>query len=141
MDARTDVVTDEDIARLMALFRGHAGAHGTHGERTECNGLKWKINDSAKTVREPVTLDLWRRHVEGAQPLGIITISEAETTNHGSIDYDVYGKNSDIPTIVRRVDTLKLPLLPCYSKSGGLHLWHFTEDMIPASRMQAIMEH
>ena len=62
----------DDAGRLMALFEGFDGAHGTHGktEQSVEKGGKLEIKKSARTVREPVTLELWTDHVAGERPLG-----------------------------------------------------------------------
>ena len=44
---------------MMRLFAGNSRAHGTHGVPMK-DGLKWEIKTTAKTIRKPVTLDLWR---------------------------------------------------------------------------------
>lgn len=41
----------------------------------------------------------------------------------GAIDEDVYDQPDHIKRIVKQIYDEKLPLVPCYSKSGGLHLY------------------
>lgn len=123
-----------EAERIMALFTGHGGAHGTHGEPTQVPGaLKWQIKSTAKTVRDPVTLSLWEQHLRGERPLGVIPIDESGHCRWGSIDYDVY--DGDILAIVERVERAKLPLVPCRSKSGGIHLWLFLRFPTPAAAL------
>jgi hypothetical protein len=55
----------------------------------------------------------------------------------GSIDYDVY--DADLMKLIKKVHDLKLPLVPCRSKSGGLHLFCFTKDFVPAATMQNVL--
>lgn len=118
----------------MALFEGHKTAHGTHGEPKR-NGLKWEIKNSAKTLREPVTDDLWKQHLDGKRPIGIIPINEAAMCFWGSIDVDEY--DIDLLKIVKDAD--KYPLVPCKSKSGGLHLFLFTSQPVAAGDMQSTL--
>ena len=40
----------------------------------------------------------------------------------GAIDEDVYNKPEHLKRIVQQIYDEKLPLAPCYSKSGGLHI-------------------
>lgn len=116
----------------MALFAGHGGAHGTHREPTQVAGsLKWEIKTTAETLREGPTLEMVRQHLLGERPLGIIPINERSECRWGSIDYDVY--DDDMLAVVERVIGAKLPLVPCRSKSGGLHLWLFLKDWHPAA--------
>lgn len=128
----------EAAKRMMALFSGFAGAHGTHGRPTRRQGaLKAEIKTTAKTVRSPVTLELWQEHLAGRKPLGVIPIRDDGTCVWGSIDYDVY--DVDLTKMIRRVEELELPLVPCRSKSGGLHLWLFLSAPAPAADVVSLL--
>lgn len=119
---------------MMTFFLGNVKAHGTHGE-PKSNGLKWEIKSTAKTLREPVTLDVWRKHLEGTRPLGVVPIDDDARCWWGSIDIDEY--DTDILAIIRSAE--KYPLVPCRSKSGGLHLFLFVSEPVPAGEMQAVL--
>lgn len=124
---------------MMRLFEGFAGAHGTHGEpRKKPDSLKWEIKSTAKTVKEPVLLKHWQQHMEGTRPLGVITIREDGMCIWGGIDYDVY--DADLLKLIERVEALKLPLVPCRSKSGGLHLFLFLKDWAPAADVMSALK-
>ena len=125
--------------RFMDLFAGFAGAHGTHGvPDRDPEGLKWNIKKTAKTLRQSVTTQLWQDHLEGKRPLGVIPIREDSSCSWGSIDFDVY--DTDILKIVADVERTKLPLVPCRSKSGGLHLFLFLREPCPASEVLASLK-
>jgi hypothetical protein len=111
-----------DAARLMELFAGYEEAHGTHGD-TDVRGLKLEIKRTARTIREPVTLAHWQAHVEGRRALGIVPIRADGTCLWACIDIDDYA--ADTATIVAKVERLGIPLVPCRSKSGGLHVYLF----------------
>jgi hypothetical protein len=128
---------DHAAARMMALFTGHPGAHGTHGEPVQ-DGLKWAIKTTARTLREPVTLALWESHLSGQRPLGVIPIREDSTCSWGSIDIDVY--DADLLGVVSRIQEMGLPLVPCRSKSGGLHLFLFLSEPQPAALVRAVLK-
>lgn len=122
----------------MALFEGFSSAHGTHGlPEKDPEGLKWNIKRTAKTLRQPVTRELWKQHVAGERPLGVIPIREDNTCSWGSIDFDVY--DVDLLAIVKRVEDAKYPLVPCLSKSGGLHLFLFLEEPEAAADVQSVL--
>jgi hypothetical protein len=120
--------------RMMALFSGFQGAHGTHGEPVQ-DGPKWAIKTTARTVREPVTRDLWQRHLAGEISLGIIPIREDGTCSWGSIDVDQYG--ADFLKVIDSAERAKFPLVPCRSKSSGLHLFVFLKKPAPAAVVQS----
>lgn len=124
--------------RMMVMFAGSDVGHGTHGEpRKAADSSKWEIKSTAKTLREPVTLAMWELHLKGERPLGIITIRSDAMCKHGSIDYDVY--DADLLALIAKVESLKLPLVPCRSKSGGLHLFLFLQDWAPAADVRAVL--
>ena len=83
----------------------------------------------------PVTLDLWKQHLDGKRPLGIVPIMEDATCVWGGIDIDEY--NVNLLEVVARVEQLKFPLVACRSKSGGLHLWLFMLEPVAAASMQS----
>jgi len=120
----------------MALFAGFSGAHGTHGEPVQ-DGLKWAIKTTARTVREPVTKALWEQHLAGKISLGVIPIREDGTCSWGSIDVDQYGE--DFLKLIDRVERGGFPLVPCRSKSGGLHLLMFLKAPEPAASVQSAL--
>lgn len=124
--------------RMMALFAGNADAHGTHGVPEQDPGsVKWHIKRTAKSLREPVTEELWEQHLAGTRPLGVIPIRGDGTCSWGSIDIDDY--NLNLIQVVQKVESMGLPLVPCRSKSGGLHLFLFMREPVPAGSVQAVL--
>jgi hypothetical protein len=128
------------LQRLMALFAGNDTHYGTHGAPSRDptgESLKWVIKPTAKTLKGAPTEKMWKDHVDGKKPLGIVPIRTDNSTIWGSIDYDVYGQ--DLTDLIKRVEALKLPLVPGRSKSGGLHLFCFTIEPVEASLMQEVL--
>lgn len=124
--------------RMMSLFAGHECAHGTHGEPLlDVGGLKWEIKTTARTLREPVTLEMWEDHLAGRRPLGVVPIRQDSTCLWGSIDDDRY--DVDQLPLMREVERRGMPLVPGRSKSGGLHLFIFCAEPIPAPDMRAAL--
>lgn len=123
---------------MLELFAGHEGAHGTHGTPVyDHEKNKWVIKSTARGVREGATLKMWEEHLEGKRPLGIVPIRMDSTCVWGSIDIDQYDAN--LLEIIVRVESQKLPLVPCRSKSGGLHLFLFLAEPVPAGQLQAVL--
>lgn len=118
--------------RMMALFRGFSGAHGTHGQtdKNSSKGGKLEIKKTARTIREPVTVELWEQHLSGERPLGVIPIDEENMCSWGCIDVDRY--DIDHVETVKRIREMKLPLVICRTKSGGVHAFLFLSTPAPA---------
>jgi hypothetical protein len=130
---------EELATRMSRLFEGYAGAHGTYSaeDRNEAKGGKLEIKRTARTLREPVTLDLWLRHLKGKRPLGIITIREDDACLWGCVDVDKY----DVvhAEVVAAVERAGLPLVVCRTKSGGAHIFLFLEKPAPAAEVSAAL--
>lgn len=124
-----------DLAeRMLVLFRGHQGAHGTYGREDRSSGrAKVEIKKTAKTLRDPPTAELWLQHLEGERPLGIVPISEEGVCWWGVIDVDLY--NLVHRDVAARVAKIGLPLILCRSKSGGAHLFLFLSSPVPAAEL------
>jgi hypothetical protein len=128
--------------RLAALFAGNDSHYGTHGEPekdTSSGKSKWIIRPTAKTLKGAVTEQHWKNHMaEGSvKPLGVVPIRNDNRCLWGSIDYDVY--DVDLTDLIKKVEAAKLPLLPARTKSGGLHLFFFALEPVPAKQMQELL--
>lgn len=124
--------------RIAALFEGSETLHGTHGlPELDENGVKWGIKKTARTLKGPATQALWADHLAGKKPLGVIPIKNDNTCRWGSADIDEY--DVDAVAVVQRVEAAKLPLVPCRSKSGGLHLFMFAKEPVTAELMQGTL--
>lgn len=123
--------------RMMALFEGYAGAHGTHGttEHNAAKGGKNEIKKTARTVRDPVSVELWEKHLLGTQALGIIPIREDGMCLWGCIDVDEYDLN--LGEVVKKIAQRRLPIVVCRTKSGGAHLFLFLHTPAPAEEMRS----
>lgn len=121
----------QDEEKIMSLFEGMKEAHG---EFVITDAEEKKKTGQARTIREEVTASLWDQHLRGAKTLGIIPINAQNMCLWGAIDIDDY--DLDIVTFSIRVHKKKLPLVPCRSKSGGLHLVMFMKELVPAADLQ-----
>lgn len=122
-------------AQFNALFRGLTRAYGTYKvETTKVEGAK--LTGPRSTIIGTVDEALWEGHLSGEKRIGIVPITDDSTCRFGAIDIDVYD-GLDYAKIGREVRELKLPLLPCKSKSGGVHLWCFITEPMGAAALQA----
>lgn len=121
---------------MMRLFEGYREAHGTHGTPSSSRGVKKEIKKTASTVREPVTAELWRQHIAGDRPLGIIPINEENMSRWGCIDVDRYDVDH-AEAVWKLRDT---PLVVCRSKSGGMHVFLFSQEFVPADEMRHTLQ-
>jgi hypothetical protein len=123
------------INRFTEIFDGLRLAYGTF--KIEKRNEKGKATGKAMIVREERTDETWQMHLDGTQSVGIIPINEDNQCRWGCIDIDEY--NFDHTALINKLKNLKLPLVVCRSKSGGAHVFLFTDDFIPAKEMQDVL--
>ena len=116
------------------IFKGLERAHGcTKVSGPTENGVK--VKGQSFVVRQPVTDDLWRMHLQGSQSLGIIPINEENQCVWGCVDIDSYA-GFDHKKLIDKIKNYNLPLVVCRSKSGGAHVFLFTTESVSAERMR-----
>ena len=122
------------IERLQEIFKGLESAHGIT-RKTEEIRHDGKNEVRSKTIREPVTNELWQKHLNGEEPgLGIIPINEENKCKWGAIDIDTYP--FDHLKLIQKIRENKFPLIVFRSKSGGAHVYCFTKQFVAASLMR-----
>lgn len=128
---------DPHWRRFALLFRGLERAHGIY-ELLQRKSIGKKVQGKARTVRFPVTDELWEGHFTGAQGLGIVPINDAAQSWFGAIDVDRYDlKLNEVEAACAK---LGLPLLPTRTKSGGVHLYMFAREALPATLVKQKLE-
>jgi len=121
---------------LLEIFHGSMDAYGIYRiTGTEVRGEGIKLVGEAATIRRPVTEELWQSHIDGKQAIGIIPIDSDNKTFFGAIDIDIYPM--DYAEMAAKIRTLKLPLVPVKTKSGGMHLYLFMKEKISCAMIQA----
>jgi hypothetical protein len=117
-----------DAKRMLAAFEGSSDGHGkTIVGRATRSG---KTEAQSRVVREPLTEELVRSHLDGKAGIGSIPINRDNKCKFGALDIDSY--DLDLAGLAKQVAALKLPLFVCRSKSGGGHLFLFLKDWEPA---------
>jgi hypothetical protein len=134
VEARVETPKTKIMNRFKEIFKGLERAHGcTKISVPAENGVK--VKGQSYVVRQPVTDDLWRMHLEGSQSLGIIPINEDNKCIWGCIDIDSYA-GFDHKKLINKIKLLNLPLIVCRSKSGGAHVFCFTTVSVTAQLMR-----
>jgi len=122
------------IEKFKNIFQGLDRAHGVTIVG-ESNGDGNKINGKSFVKREPVTDNLWQKHLNGQDSLGVIPINDDNKCKWGCIDIDSYA-GFDHKKLINKIKQFNLPLIVFRSKSGGAHVFLFTENYVSASLMQ-----
>tara|TARA_R110002020_G_scaffold84428_1_gene209147 strand:+ start:1234 stop:2763 length:1530 start_codon:yes stop_codon:yes gene_type:complete len=122
-----------DISTFKKIFKGLDRAYGQYRSGdTKRNG---KQGGQAYIVKNNVTDQLWKDHLEGKDPsLGIIPIMDDNKCHWGCIDVDSYPL--DHKKIIQDIESKKLPLIVFRSKSGGAHIFLFTTEPVTAKLLR-----
>jgi hypothetical protein len=117
--------------RFLRLFEGNTRSSGRFDpkrERMFTEEAALKVSDIAA-------------HFEGTLGAGSVPIHDDDTCFWAAIDIDNHDTDEDIP--ISEVDELirthRLPLVPCRSKSGGIHVYLFLEKPQPAVKIRVVM--
>lgn len=124
---------------FAALFSGRQSAYGlfTINRGAHDGG---KQSGKASTVTAPITQDLYAKHLMGSGTgIGIVPIKENGTCSFSVIDLDIYTPAVK-KNIFNLIQALNAPLCVFTSKSGGLHMYAFFEEEIPAKKAIHIMQ-
>ena len=122
------------LEKFKSIFEGLERAHGVT-KIGQSNGNGTKVKGQSFVKREPVTDELWQKHLDGTESLGVIPINDKNQCKWGCIDIDSYaGFNHS--ELIQKIDKLNLPLIVFRSKSGGAHVFLFTENYVSAKSMQ-----
>ena len=122
------------IEKFKSIFEGLDRAHGVTIVG-ESNGNGTKVKGKSFVKREPVTDELWQKHLDGVDSLGVIPINDENKCKWGCIDIDSYA-GFDHQKLLNKIKQFQLPLIVFRSKSGGAHVFLFANDYVSAGLMQ-----
>ena len=126
-----ELATKTDAERMAEIFAGFTGAHGVYDGVSDTPDDRGKRTGSRiRTVHCAATLADFENHLLGVSGLGIVPIRADSTASFGALDVDSYDLN--LQEIASRIARLGLPLVPCRSKSGGLHAFLHVTEPVPA---------
>lgn len=123
-----------NLLRFMRLFRGNARSVG------RWDPSKPKARQSY-TEKVAYTEEMFQEHLTGGVGIGVVPIRDDGTTFWGAIDLDNHGsdKDIDIRGVEKKVSERGLPLIPCRSKSGGVHLYAFFSEPVRADMLRTVL--
>jgi hypothetical protein len=123
------------VLRFQEIFTGMSNAYGEYildPDVEESLEVGVKVKGRATTYTDRVQTDLYEHHLRGSIGLGIVPIRENNTCTWGAIDLDDY--TIDFKDVVKTL--AQWPVVPCRSKSGGLHIYLFTKQPVTATDMR-----
>jgi hypothetical protein len=124
-------MAEDLINKFMALYAGNTRSSGRYDLR----------KDKQFTAHEPAKREDFINHFSGDMGVGIVPIQDDDTCSWAAIDIDNHDSDEDIPIkpIDEIIRTKNLPLIPCRSKSGGVHVYIFLSKPMPAARIRGYL--
>ena len=103
-------------------------------------GFRWAVAKEFYRKLEPCL----EGHLDGSLNYGVVLPPIRKPDNKckwAAIDVDgeVYNNDQIKIQLLQKVEDLKLPLIPCYSKSKGLHLYIFFNEWTAAKTVRDIL--
>lgn len=115
------------LARFMSLFRGRSFRYGVF----EVTGLVGnKQEGKARTVSDDLTDQQYRKHLfTDDMAIGVVPLDDDNMCSFAAIDIDQYSNSADLThRLLTDIKALGIKVVPCRSKSGGLHLYAFFSE-------------
>ena len=123
------------LADFMDLFSGNTTNYGQHIYKYVDNGKEEGKN--ATITNKLLTMEQYKAHLAGEVGLGIIPIDPKGECKFAAIDIDIYDENLNL--YIDAIEANNFPLVPCRSKSGGVHLFLFMQQAVNAKALIDIM--
>ena len=123
---------------FISLFAGNTSFYVENNIAGVKPNKQGKVVGKAYFKKESPTPFHYGRHLAGEVGLGICPITDESTVTFGCVDIDCYSKA--LQPIVRAIYENNLPLYPCKSKSGGLHIYFFLRKPVQAKSLIAELQ-
>ena len=129
------------IEKFRKIFDGLEERFGYHQiDNSIGDGKKSGVSFTSSYAH---TEEMWKSHLEGkkfevktknktilADSLGLCPIKSDSTCKWGAIDLDEY--KPDVKELFKKIKSINVPFIPFKSKSGGIHIYIFLTECVPA---------
>jgi len=129
------------IKYFTGLKRNYGFCNISNGYTDPDTGkLKFKSGDYGWSGK-PITDADYKQHLDGTKSIGIQPCNDNNLARFGAIDIDPKNyKELDTKFFLDTIQEKELPLIPVRSKSGGLHLYLFTKELVKAKEIKDFLE-
>lgn len=131
---------------FIAYFEGHRDYYVEQvfdvleAVKNAKEGIYKKVESKSYYVDNSVTEGIFQKHLRGERAIGISPINEDNEAIFGVIDIDMYNVPEKIVKLIDVLYEYAIPLVPCRTKSGGLHLYLFLRSFTSAERVKQSLE-
>ena len=120
------MIQEQVVGMFTSLFRGRGDVYG---------------HEEGRCVKEPLTHEVFKRHLEGIQAIGVYPMVPINNVQHvawGCSDIDI----EDLAGARKIQSALAVVNVTAFverSRSKGYHVWVFAENVVPASDMRRML--
>ncbi len=127
--------------KYIKYFEGYSRAYGVADMSTlKVDQESGKQKPDYRWNDEELTEQVYLNHLSGTQSIGVQPCNENSQARFGVIDVDPKNyTNFDKKFFIDIVQDYNLPLIPILSKSGGLHLYLFMSEFVPAVLIRSFL--
>lgn len=127
--------------KFIQIFSGFSENYGQADmQRLEVDPISKKQKPEYRWAQQELTDEAYKEHLVGTKSIGIQPCNEKNHARFGAIDIDPQEYiNFDRKFYLDKIKEYDLPIIPILSKSGGLHLYVFTSDFIPAKIIRSFL--
>jgi hypothetical protein len=127
--------------KYIKYFQGYHMAYGVADMSTlKVDPESGKQKPDYRWNDEELTEQVYRNHLSGTQSIGVQPCNENSNARFGVVDVDPKNyTNFDKKFFIDIIQNYNLPLIPILSKSGGLHLYLFMSEFVPAVLIRSFL--
>ena len=126
------MISQIQTQEFMEYFTGSLTNYGEHIYSVETAPGQKSEGKSFTKKHQMLTIKQYEDHLNGVKGLGIIPINENNKCKFVTIDIDIY--DFDLSCYLSAIEDNSFPIVPIQSKSGGLHLYIFFKEFVPAKK-------
>ena len=126
------------VDEFIKLFTGLTENFGKADmSKVEFDKEKNKIKPYYVWAQQPITPTHYQQHLDGKISIGIQPCTREGKVSFGCIDVDPNNyKDFKVSALLFLIEQHELPVVPCRSKSGGLHIYLYMKEEISAQTMR-----
>ncbi len=120
------MIQEQVVGMFTSLFRGRGDVYG---------------HEEGRCVKEPLTHEVFKRHLEGIQAIGVYPMVPINNVQHvawGCSDIDIEDL-AGARKIQSALSAVNVTAFVERSRSKGYHVWVFAENVVPASDMRRML--
>jgi hypothetical protein len=122
------MIEQQQVNAFADLFQGNERSFGQWSPETR----------KMSTEKAKISKRHFAGHLNGKMGVGVVPVGDDGAVWFAAIDIDNHGQEGDLDIIAleAKVQQLSAPVIPCRSKSGGIHVYLFGSEPLRATKVR-----